>query len=52
MKAHGNAKITRGQDHLNADTLIANFSENAQGKLVLHKIDATGHVILRNLKGK
>lgn len=50
MKAHGGAKVTRGQDHLNADTLVANFSEDAQGKLTLHKINATGHVVLRNLK--
>lgn len=44
--ARGDAVATRGDRRVRADILTAHFEEDANGKLVLQKSDAVGHVAL------
>ncbi len=46
LKAYGQAKVVRLEDTLEADLIIAYMHENAQGKRVLDKLEARGHVVI------
>lgn len=46
LKALGGAKVVRGADTLSADTLSAYFSQGADGKRALDRVEASGHVVI------
>ena len=46
LKAYGQAKVVRLEDTLEADLIIAYMHEDSEGKQVLDKLEAQGHVII------
>jgi lipopolysaccharide export system protein LptA len=48
--ARGKAHATHEDKQIKADVLTANFEENAQGNLAVHRIDAVGNVEIQTAK--
>lgn len=46
MKAIGGARVVRGGDRLDSDTLSAIFAQNAKGSRTLDHVEAAGHVVI------
>ena len=46
LEAHGQAKVIRLEDTLEADLIIAHMKDNAEGQRVLDRMEAKGHVVI------
>ncbi len=46
LVAIGRAKVVRLEDTLEADKILATFTENAQGQRILHSLEADGNVVI------
>jgi lipopolysaccharide export system protein LptA len=46
LTAIGRAKVVRLEDTLEADKILATFTENAQGQRLLHSLEADGNVVI------
>lgn len=44
--ARGNAKVTRGDFSVSADTLTAHYRDEAGGKTAIYLVEADGHVVI------
>ncbi|TAL34787.1 MAG: hypothetical protein EPN97_07960 [Alphaproteobacteria bacterium] len=50
LTATGDAVAVKSPDTLKADVMNAYFQKDAQGKLAMHKVTASGHVVIQTAK--